>query len=78
MSPIYLNQSLFCLGVYIYRVHVASQTLPGEGEAVANITVLPVPRVNTPPVAVIKPPNQTVTLPTNKVLKLDCYDIIYK
>ena len=26
-----------------------------------------VPRVNTPPVAVIKPANQTVTLPTNKV-----------
>ena len=28
-----------------------------------------VPRVNTPPVAVIKPANQTVTLPTNKVNK---------
>jgi len=55
-------------GIYIYRVHVNSQSLPGEGEAVANITVLPVPRVNTPPVAVIKPPNQTVTLPTNKAV----------
>ncbi len=56
-------------------MHVNSQSLPGEGEAVANITVLPVPRVNTPPVAVIKPPNQTVTLPTNKVTNSEYYTI---
>ena len=40
----------------------------GSGEAMANVTVLPVRRVNRPPQAVILPPQQTVNLPTNKAV----------
>lgn len=55
-------------GVYVFKVTVRSLTPAGQGEAMANVTVLPVQRINTPPKAVIVPVNQTVTLPTNKAV----------
>lgn len=38
------------------------------GEAFVNVTVLPKVRVNKPPVAVILPPTQNLTLPTDSTL----------
>ena len=50
------------------QVKVTSQQPAGYGETAANVTVLPVPRVNRPPVATIVPAVQTVTLPTNTAI----------
>ena len=47
---------------------VTSQQPAGYGETAANVTVLPVARVNRPPVATIVPAVQTVTLPTNTAI----------
>ena len=55
-------------GVYEYKIIVRSSSPPARGEARANVTVLPPKRVNSPPVAVLVPLNQTITLPTNKAI----------
>jgi len=55
-------------GVYVWKVVVTSAQLPGYGEALANVTVLPAKRINQPPKAVIVPAVQTVNLPTNKAV----------
>ena len=55
-------------GVYEYKVIVRSSSPPGLGETLANVTVLPPPRVNSAPVAVLVPLNQTITLPVNKAI----------
>ena len=55
-------------GVYEYKVIVRSSSPPGYGESRANVTVLPPKRVNSPPVAVVVPVYQPITLPTNKAI----------
>ena len=55
-------------GVYQFRVIVSQSSPAGYGEALANVTVLPAARLNTPPQAVLEPRNQTVTLPTKKAI----------
>ena len=55
-------------GVYQFKVIVSQSSPAGYGEALANITVLPMARLNTPPQAVLEPKNQTVTLPTKKAI----------
>ena len=64
-----LSLSHLVEGVYMWKVTVTgSEQEGGYGETVANVTVLPATRVNTPPRAVIAPLNQTVTLPTSKAI----------
>ena len=55
-------------GVYEYKVMVRGSSPPGYGESLANVTVLPPKRVNSPPVAVVVPVYQSITLPTNKAI----------
>jgi len=55
-------------GVYIFKVAISSTSPIGYGEAMANVTVLPMQRVNTPPHAKVSPPTQNLTLPTNKAV----------
>jgi len=55
-------------GTYIFKVVVTASNPPGRGEAFANVTVLPALHINQPPKAVINPPQQNVTLPTNKAI----------
>ena len=54
--------------ILVVQVSVTSKSPPGYGETMANVTVLPLQRINTPPKAVIVPARQIVTLPTNKVI----------
>ena len=39
-----------------------------KGESSVNVTVLKIPRINTPPVADVDPLRQTITLPTNQAI----------
>ena len=39
-----------------------------KGESSVNVTVLKIPRINTPPVANVDPLRQTITLPTNQAI----------
>lgn len=55
-------------GVYEYKVMVTRVSPPGYGEARGNVTVLPPHRDNSPPVAVVVPVYQSITLPTNKAI----------
>nr|CAB3258576.1 dyslexia-associated protein KIAA0319-like protein [Phallusia mammillata] len=53
-------------GQYTFNVIVSDTH--GHGEASVNVTVLEPARVNTPPVAIISPKHQVLTLPTNAAL----------
>ncbi|XP_037080351.1 dyslexia-associated protein KIAA0319-like protein, partial [Pollicipes pollicipes] len=53
-------------GVYVFRLRVWGPH--AYGETFANVTVLPAPRANRPPVAVVSPANQTLQLPNTKAL----------
>ena len=63
-----LKLSHLAEGVYVWKVTVISADPAGYGETRANVTVLAARRINSPPVAVIVPTQQTVTLPTNKAV----------
>ncbi|XP_008578808.1 PREDICTED: dyslexia-associated protein KIAA0319 homolog [Galeopterus variegatus] len=56
-----LNLSQLAVGFYAFKVAVSSETSFGEG--FVNVTVKPARRVNLPPVAVISPLIQELTLP---------------
>ncbi|XP_063309125.1 dyslexia-associated protein KIAA0319 homolog [Pelobates fuscus] len=51
------------VGLYLLRVAVSNETAYGEG--FLNITVKPAERVNQPPVAVVYPITQQISLPTS-------------
>jgi len=63
-----LSLSNLVEGVYQFKVKVTSSNPPGFGQAYANVTVEAVKRINTPPIAIVVPPTQTVNLPTNKAI----------
>eukprot|EP00092_Neocalanus_flemingeri_P001829 GFUD01001950.1.p1 GENE.GFUD01001950.1~~GFUD01001950.1.p1 ORF type:complete len:942 (-),score=163.76 GFUD01001950.1:271-3096(-) len=63
-----LSLSNLVEGVYQFKVTVTAKNPPGYGQALANVTVLPAKRINTPPAAIIVPTTQTVNLPTNKAI----------
>ena len=52
--------------VYIYKVQVSD--VHAFGEAFVNITVRKPVRINTPPVAVISPKHQEITLPIDNTV----------
>nr|XP_023411463.1 dyslexia-associated protein KIAA0319 homolog [Loxodonta africana] len=56
-----LNLSQLSVGLYAFKVAVSSENAFGEGYV--NVTVRPAQRVNQPPVAVVSPQIQELTLP---------------
>ncbi|KAM7322744.1 hypothetical protein ACRRTK_018249 [Alexandromys fortis] len=54
------------VGLYTFRVAVSSENAFGEGYV--NVTVLPASRVNQPPVAVVSPQIQELTVPLTSAL----------
>ncbi|CAO2595556.1 Dyslexia-associated protein KIAA0319 homolog [Lemmus lemmus] len=56
-----LQLSQLSVGLYAFRVAVSSENAFGEGYV--NVTVLPAARVNQPPVAVVSPQIQELTVP---------------
>lgn len=52
----------------LFRSQVSVNDKGALGEAYVNVTVLDAPRVNIPPVAVISPVEQVLTLPTNNAI----------
>lgn len=53
-------------GLYRFKVVVSGTNF--NGEAYANVTVLPEKRINKPPIVIITPEEQTVKLPTSKAI----------
>ncbi|NXT60012.1 K319L protein, partial [Chaetops frenatus] len=61
-----LNLSKLTVGLYEFRVIVDGENAHGEGYV--NVTVNPKPRVNQPPVAIVSPQFQEISLPTISTL----------
>nr|XP_048284074.1 dyslexia-associated protein KIAA0319 homolog [Myodes glareolus] len=61
-----LHLSQLSVGLYTFRVAVSSEDAFGEGYV--NITVLPAARVNQPPIAVVSPRIQELTVPLTSAL----------
>ncbi|XP_032103510.1 dyslexia-associated protein KIAA0319 homolog isoform X3 [Sapajus apella] len=61
-----LNLSQLSVGLYVFKVTVSSEK--AFGEAFVNVTVKPARRVNSPPVAVVSPQMQELTLPLTSAL----------
>nr|XP_059877551.1 dyslexia-associated protein KIAA0319 homolog isoform X3 [Delphinus delphis] len=61
-----LNVSQLSVGIYSFKVAVSSENAFGEG--FVNVTVKPARRVNLPPVAVVSPERQELTLPLTSAL----------
>uniref|UniRef100_A0A8C9BH59 KIAA0319 n=1 Tax=Phocoena sinus TaxID=42100 RepID=A0A8C9BH59_PHOSS len=61
-----LNVSQLSVGLYAFKVAVSSENAFGEG--FVNVTVKPARRVNLPPVAVVSPERQELTLPLTSAL----------
>ncbi|XP_060020243.1 dyslexia-associated protein KIAA0319 homolog isoform X3 [Lagenorhynchus albirostris] len=61
-----LNVSQLSVGLYAFKVAVSSENAFGEG--FVNVTVKPAGRVNLPPVAVVSPERQELTLPLTSAL----------
>uniref|UniRef100_A0A8C9F2V2 KIAA0319 like n=1 Tax=Pavo cristatus TaxID=9049 RepID=A0A8C9F2V2_PAVCR len=57
-----LKLSKLTVGLYEFKVVVDGENAHGEGYV--NVTVNPKPRVNRPPVAVVSPQSQEISLPT--------------
>nr|XP_034366498.1 dyslexia-associated protein KIAA0319 homolog isoform X2 [Arvicanthis niloticus] len=61
-----LHLSQLSVGLYAFRVAVSSENAFGEGYV--NVTVMPAPRVNQPPVAVVSPQIQELSVPLTSAL----------
>ncbi|NWI81872.1 K319L protein, partial [Dryoscopus gambensis] len=61
-----LTLSKLTVGLYEFRVIVGGENAHGEGYV--NVTVNPKPRVNQPPVAIVSPQFQEISLPTISTL----------
>ncbi|NWS29522.1 K319L protein, partial [Polioptila caerulea] len=61
-----LKLSKLTVGLYEFKVVVDGENAHGEGYV--NVTVNPEPRVNQPPVAIVSPPFQEISLPTISTL----------
>ncbi|XP_040611667.1 dyslexia-associated protein KIAA0319 homolog isoform X2 [Mesocricetus auratus] len=61
-----LHLSQLSVGLYSFRVTVSSENAFGEGYV--NVTVMPAARVNQPPVAVVSPQIQELTVPLTSAL----------
>ncbi|NWR23411.1 K319L protein, partial [Emberiza fucata] len=61
-----LKLSKLTVGLYEFKVVVDGENAHGEGYV--NVTVNPKPRVNQPPVAIVSPPVQEISLPTISTL----------
>ncbi|XP_073938875.1 dyslexia-associated protein KIAA0319 homolog isoform X2 [Castor canadensis] len=61
-----LNLSQLSVGLYAFRVAVSSENAFGEG--FVNVTVKPARRINLPPIAVVSPQTQELTLPLTSAL----------
>uniref|UniRef100_A0A8C3W799 KIAA0319 like n=1 Tax=Catagonus wagneri TaxID=51154 RepID=A0A8C3W799_9CETA len=61
-----LKLSKLTPGLYEFRVIVDGQNAHGEGYV--NVTVKPEPRKNRPPVAIVSPPFQEISLPTTSTV----------
>ncbi|NXO97336.1 K319L protein, partial [Certhia brachydactyla] len=61
-----LKLSKLTVGLYEFKVVVDGENAHGEGYV--NVTVNPKPRVNQPPVAIVSPPFQEISLPTISTL----------
>ncbi|NXN83667.1 K319L protein, partial [Bombycilla garrulus] len=61
-----LNLSKLTVGLYEFKVVVDGENAHGEGYV--NVTVNPKPRVNQPPVAIVSPAFQEISLPTISTL----------
>uniref|UniRef100_A0A2K5NZE6 KIAA0319 n=1 Tax=Cercocebus atys TaxID=9531 RepID=A0A2K5NZE6_CERAT len=61
-----LNLSQLSVGLYVFKVAVSSENAFGEG--FVNVTVKPARRANLPPVAVVSPQLQELTLPLTSAL----------
>ncbi|XP_012494105.1 PREDICTED: dyslexia-associated protein KIAA0319 homolog isoform X2 [Propithecus coquereli] len=61
-----LNLSELSVGLYTFKVAVSSEN--AFGEAFINVTVKPARRVNQPPIAVVSPEIQELTLPLTSAL----------
>ncbi|NWI93631.1 K319L protein, partial [Pitta sordida] len=57
-----LTLSKLTVGLYEFKVVVDGENSHGEGHV--NVTVNPKPRVNQPPVAIVSPQSQEISLPT--------------
>ena len=55
-------------GIYQFKVKVTGENPAIFGEGLGNITVLPQPRINKPPKAIITPAKQNITLPIKKAV----------
>ena len=55
-------------GTYQFKVSVSGGNPPIRGQGFGNVTVLPQPRINKPPKAIITPPEQNITLPIKKAV----------
>ncbi|KAM8790030.1 dyslexia-associated protein KIAA0319-like protein homolog isoform 1-T5 [Rhynchonycteris naso] len=62
----FLKLSQLTPGLYEFKVIVAGQNSHGEGYV--NVTVLPEPRKNRPPMAIVSPQFQEVSLPTTSTI----------
>jgi len=62
-----IESSQLIAGLYQFEVKVTNQKRL-KGESSVNVTVLKVPRINTPPVANVDPIRQIITLPTNQAI----------
>ncbi|XP_028632157.1 dyslexia-associated protein KIAA0319 homolog isoform X2 [Grammomys surdaster] len=61
-----LHLSQLSVGLYAFRVAVSSENAFGEGYV--NVTVMPAARVNQPPVAVVSPQIQELSVPLTSAL----------
>ncbi|XP_076865096.1 dyslexia-associated protein KIAA0319-like protein [Brachyhypopomus gauderio] len=61
-----LKLSKLTVGLYEFKVMVDGDGAHGEGNV--NVTVKPEPRVNKPPVAVVSPKSQELSLPTSSTV----------
>nr|XP_006126022.1 dyslexia-associated protein KIAA0319-like protein homolog isoform X3 [Pelodiscus sinensis] len=61
-----LKLSKLTVGLYEFKVIVDGENAHGEGYV--NVTVNPKPRVNQPPVAVVSPQSQEISLPTTSTV----------
>ncbi|XP_078224315.1 dyslexia-associated protein KIAA0319 homolog isoform X6 [Callithrix jacchus] len=61
-----LTLSQLSVGLYVFKVAVSNEN--AFGEAFVNVTVKPARRVNLPPVAVVSPQMQELTLPLTSAL----------
>ncbi|KAL6088452.1 hypothetical protein STEG23_031413 [Scotinomys teguina] len=61
-----LHLSQLSVGLYAFRIAVSSENAFGEG--FVNVTVMPAARVNQPPMAVVSPQIQELTVPLTSAL----------